>query len=145
MFFEKEFISFNLLDVLSIKQKNITTKDEGRNFSALSLRLRSDAVLKTKQNEYHMGDNCVAYFPARIDYRRSANIDELIVIHFDSTDHHAEDIEFFKSSSPEKLIKLFEEILNCWNQKELGYKYKCSALLYEIFAECYAQNYKEDL
>ena len=149
MFFEKEFISFNILDVLSLNQKNTNTKNEGRNFSALSLRLHSDAQIKTAQNEYTLGDNYVAYFPARLDYRRIATVDELIVIHFDSTDHHhnhhAEDIEFFKTSSPEKLKKLFGDILNCWTQKELGYKYRCAALLYEIFAECYAQNYKEDL
>ena len=30
---------------------------------------------------------------------------------------------------------------NLWNKKELGYKFKCSAILCEIFAECYTQNY----
>ena len=145
MFFKKEFLSFNLLDVLYLNQNNVNIKNEGRNFNAISFRLRSDAVIKTEHGEYHMRDNYVAHFPARVDYRRIANNDELIVVHFDSTDHHTEDIEFFEARSPEKLKKLFEDILSCWNQKELGYKYKCSALLYEIFAECYAQNYKEEV
>ncbi|MBQ9132625.1 MAG: AraC family transcriptional regulator [Clostridia bacterium] len=145
MFFDKEFISFNLLDVLSLRQKNINTKNVGRNFNAISFRLSSDAVIKTKQNEYHMRDNCVAYFPARYDYQRIANNDELIVVHFNSTDYHTEDIEFFEAQSPGRFKKFFEDILACWSQKEVGYKYKCSALLYEIFAECYAQNYKNEI
>lgn len=145
MFFEKEMISFNLLDVLYLNQSNINIKNEGRNFNAISFRLRSDTTLKTKLGEYHMHENYVAYFPARVDYRRIANSDELIVVHFDSTNYHTENIEFFEARSPERLKKLFENILTCWNQKELGYKYKCSALLYEIFAECYAQNYKEEV
>ena len=40
------------------------------------------------------------------------------------------------------LLDLFRKILDCWNQKELGYQHKCSALLHEIFAECYIQNFK---
>ena len=145
MFFEKEFISFNLLDVLYLNQNNVNIKNEGRNFNAISFRLRSDATLKTEFGEYHMRENYVALFPARVDYRRIANNDELMVVHFDSTDYHTENIEFFEAQSPERLKKLFENILTCWNQKELGYKYKCSALLYEIFAECYAQNYKDEV
>ena len=32
---------------------------------------------------------------------------------------------------------------DCFDKKPLGYKHKCSALLCEIFAECYKQNYTE--
>ena len=142
MFFEKEMISFNILDVLLLEQKNVHTRNEERNFNALSFRLRSDAVLKTDSDEYHMGDNYLAYFPARLDYRRIAQEDKLIVVHFDSTDYHTEIIEFLEAKSPEKMKSLFWDILNFWNQKEIGYKYKCASVFYEIFAECYAQNYK---
>ena len=108
MFFEKEFISFNLLDVLYLNQNNVNIKNEGRNFNAVSFRLRSDATLKTEFGEYHMRENYVALFPARVDYRRIANNDELMVVHFDSTDYHTENIEFFEAQSPERLKKLFE-------------------------------------
>ena len=39
------------------------------------------------------------------------------------------------------MSKLFRKILDVWNKKELGYKYKSSAILCEIFAECYIQNH----
>ena len=141
MFFEKEMISFNILDVLEIKQNNVNIFNSGRNFSALSFRFRADTVLKTESEEYRMKDNFVSYVPARLDYSRSSNIDELIVIHFDTTNYRTQSIEFFEPNDPDTLAKLFRDILDCWNKKEIGYQFKCSALLYEILAECYTQNF----
>ena len=141
MFFEKEMLSFHILDVLEIKQNNVSMFNTGRNFSALSFRFCSDAYLKAGKNEYHMRENFVSYVPARLDYSRAAKVDELIVIHFETVNYYTENIEYFEPKNPKVLAKLFREILECWHKKELGYKYKCSAILCEIFAECYAENY----
>lgn len=142
MFFEKENISFNLLDVLKINQTNNNIYNLNRNFNALSFRTRADTELITDNKNYHLKDNSVTYVPARLNYRRTATKDELIVIHFDSTDYRTEEIETFDPDNYEKLKQLFEDILICWNKKELGYKYKCSSIFYEILAECYVQNFK---
>ena len=140
MFFEKEMISFNILDVIELKQKDINSFNSGRNFNALSFRTRANTVLKTEAKEYVMRDNSVAYVPARFDYTRVAVEDELIVIHFDTMNYQSRKIEFFEASDPEKMSSLFRRILENWNAKELGYKYRCTALLYEILAECHVQN-----
>jgi YesN/AraC family two-component response regulator len=101
-------------------------------------------VILTDKNEYHLKDNFVTYFPARLDYRRISKSDELIVIHFEATNYSAKSIEYFEPKDPDILARLFRDILECWNKKEIGYRLKCSALLYEILAECYAQNYKKE-
>ena len=141
MFFEKELLSFNILDVLELKQQNVNMFNSGRNFSALSFRFRSDAVLINKTERYSMKDNCVSYFPARLDYTRVATVDEMIIVHFDTINYNTKNIEYFIPNDPAVFSKLFQEIFDVWNKKELGYKYKCSAILCEIFAECYTQNY----
>ena len=141
MFFEKELILFNILDVIELDQKDVNMFNCGRKFNALSFRLKADAVLKTQTDEYHMGDHFVSYVPARLDYSRSASIDKLIAIHFETTDYTTKSIEHFIPKDHEILTRLFLRILDCWNKKECGYKYRCSAILYEIFAECYSQNF----
>ena len=141
MFFEKDLLSFNILDVLELKQQDINMFNSGRNFNALSFRFRSDAVLITKTEKYFMKDNYVSYFPARLDYTRVATIDEMIVVHFDTINYNTKNIEYFIPDDPTVLSELFLEIFDVWNKKELGYKFKCSAILFEIFAECYTQNY----
>ena len=119
--------------------------NSGRNFNALSFRFRSDAVLITKTERHSMKDNFVSYFPARLDYNRVATVDEMIVVHFDTISYSTKNIEYFIPNDPAVLAKLFREIFNVWNKKELGYKFKCSAILCEIFAECYTQNYVSKL
>lgn len=143
MFFEKELLSFNLFEVVEMKQKNVDMHNKGRNYNALSYRFKSDAVLKTETEEVRMQDNCVSYVPARVDYLRSAAVDEFIVVHFDTTDYKTKRIESFVPKEPERISGLFEEIYECWRKKELGYKYRCARILYEILEECYVQNYVE--
>lgn len=91
-----------------------------------------------------MTDNTVAYIPARLNYFRDAIEDEMIVVHFDSLDYRADEIECFISSDPEKMKELFEQIFDEWNKKPVGYKYKCTAIFCEILRECYAQNFVLD-
>lgn len=50
MFFENEIISFNILDVLELKQKSVRIHNSGRNFCAISFRIKSDAVLISNEN-----------------------------------------------------------------------------------------------
>ena len=141
MFFEKDMLSVNILEVLELKQQNVNMFNSGRNFNALSFRFRSDAVLTTKTGSHSMKDNAVSYFPARLDYTRVATVDEMIVVHFDIINYNTKNIEYFIPNDPATLSELFRDIFDVWQKKELGYKFKCSAILCEIFAECYIQNY----
>ena len=142
MFFEKENLSFNLLDVLELKQKKVDMFNSGRNFNALSFRFSSNALLKTETEEYRVADNFISYVPARLNYRRIADIDDMIIIHFDTPSYYTKRIEYFEPKDPDIFASLFRQILDCWDKKETGYKYKCSAILNEIFAQCYIENFK---
>ena len=128
MFFENDMISFNLLDVLELKQKNVNIYNYKRNFNALSFRFQADTVLKSAADVFHMKDNYVSFVPSNLDYSRVSKIDELIVIHFENMNCDARDIEFFEAKNPEAFQKLFTSILECWNHKEVGYKYDLNKL-----------------
>lgn len=135
-------ISFNLLDVLELKQENVAMYNRKRNFNALSFRLKADTILKSKTGVFQLSDSYVSFVPSNLDYSRVSKIDELIVIHFEVINCNARNIEFFKAKNPEVFQKLFSSILECWNHKEVGYKYKCSAIFNDILALCYLENYK---
>ena len=142
MFFENEVFSFSILDVIEIKQENINITNAGRNFNAISFRIHSDTYLKTDTEKHYLTDNFMSYVPARLDYSRTSKVDELIVVHFDTSSYHTRKIESFLPSNPTVFFTLFRKILDCWNKKEIGYRHKCSAILCEIFAECYIQNFR---
>lgn len=140
MFFERDTLSFHLLDVLSANQKNVSNFNSGRNFSALSFRFHADAVMKTEKEECHLSDGSICFVPARLNYHRISKQDELIAIHFDMSGYSTQSIEHFTPADPEPFKRLFTQILHTWNERGTGYRYQCSAILYEILAECYRQN-----
>ena len=51
--------------------------------------------VKDFAEKYSMKDHYVSYFPARLDYARAATVDDLIVIHFDTTNYNTKNIEYF--------------------------------------------------
>lgn len=145
MFFEKEMLNFNISGVLELNQEKNYTVNKGRTFSALSFRLTSDAILKTESEEYYVSDNFISFIPAGIDYDRISKFDKLIAVHFDFIDYMPNKIELFLPENSYVISKLFCEVLDCWSKRDIGYRYKCKALVYEIFAECYAQNFKANM
>lgn len=145
LIFEKEKLSFDLLDVIELKQGQVKTFNKGRNFDALSFRYNADTVLKTESTNLKLSDNTVCYVPSMLDYTRISNRDNLIVIHFNSLNYFSKEIEHFTPQNPEKLLSLFRKILDSWNGKEIGYMHICSALLCEIFAEIYREMHRENL
>ena len=144
MFFEKELISFKFISVFELKQENVDMWNAGRRFHALSFRFHADTYLRTETAEYHMTDNSMAYVPAHLGYGRSASIDELIAVHFETENAETTGIEIFVPKNPDALANLFREILDCWKRKEVGYKYECSALLCKILRECHVRSLKSE-
>lgn len=140
MLFDKEALSFRILDVLRLDQKQVQSFNTGRSFSALSFRIHSDAVLVTPGETLRLSDNAVTYVPPHLDYTRRATRDELIVVHFHTTDYQAFAIESFVAAPYEPLADRFRAILDAWQRRENGYRLTCSALLYEILALCNLQN-----
>ena len=142
MFFKNDALCFRLLDVLHLDQKNVEMHNSKRNFNALSFRFRADTVFQTEGASYFLQDHFLSFVPAGLDYSRFAKYDELIVVHFEVTDCDAGEIECFLPREPEAFGKLFTRLLTCWEEKSVGYQYKCSAIFNEILALCYAENYK---
>ena len=139
MIFEKDILSLSILDVIYLRQENVNTANSKRNFDALSFRIRSDACIKTEKSSHQTENGSVCFFPAGLNYRRIASVDELIVVHFRTAESSEQSIISFTPENTEIFARLFKRILNLWQRKETGYKYKCTAILYEIFAECHKQ------
>lgn len=140
MFFEKESVSFRLLDVFEVQSRNYSWVNRERNYAALSFRFRADTVLKTETEEFRLGDNTILFVPSRLDYTRTTKLDDLICIHFETPDAPSRSLEYFVTQRPEIFAPLFQKILACWNGKKTGYRHRCSALFCEILAECYSES-----
>ncbi len=143
MFFENNQIVINILDVFKIDQTNVNRFNTGRTVNALSFRYDADTVFHTQNEEYHLRKNTVAFVPAKVEYTRISAKDNLIAVHFDILNGQFNSIECFIAKDAEKLGELFKRLHYVWTKKESDYKYRCSAILYEILAECWVGNNSE--
>ena len=145
MFFEQENISFQILDVLYIKQGSIKTDNYGRNFEAISLRYKADSLVEYNGKSIEFGDNTIGFFPANLDYKRISGGDTMIAIHFKTFNYRTKDIEKFTPTDYGKYRKLFEEALRIWNEKSVSYMHETASVVNLIFAQLYADNKKTNV
>lgn len=140
MIYEKDNIAFKIFDIFYFDGSSNRVTNPGRNFDALSFRYKSDAVIEAGGSEIELADGSVCFFPANINYLRTAKKDLLIVVHFKAFNYHSSAIEPFFPDDPDKYASLFKELLECWNKKSTAYKHEASAVLNRIFAELYKDN-----
>lgn len=140
MVFESENLSFELLDVLYIRQDAVSMFNTGRNFDALSFRIQADAHLKTETQNVPLSDGAVCFVPARLDYARTATVDEMIIIHLNLLGTYDREIAAFYPVGVESMEEAFRQLLNVWEEKKPGYRYTATAMVAEIFKECYLQS-----
>lgn len=139
MIFESENVSFELLDVLHIRQEKVSMFNTGRNFDALSFRLSADARIETTAQEITLTSGDMCFVPARIDYTRAANIDDMIVIHLNVLSSYDRKISYLAPENTEEMEALFRRILSVWEEKKPAYHYTATAILAEILKKCHLQ------
>jgi len=139
MFFNLDNVTLKIDHIWKLEQQNVSFQNRLQE-SAVSYRFVSDAVLTGENNQaFRMCDHMVSYVPVNYGYTRTAGRDEMIVIHFQTDDYLGQQIESFVASEPERFAVLFRKILECWDAKKVGYRHDCTALFYNILAECQRQ------
>ena len=139
MFFNLDNITLRIDRIWKLQQENVSLHSRLQE-NAVSYRFVSDAVLIGENNQvFQMCDHMVSFVPVNYGYTRTAGKDELIVIHFQTDDYDGQEIESFVPAEPERFAVLFRKILECWEAKKLGYRHDCTALFYNIMAECQRQ------
>ena len=143
MIFEQAGLSFELLDVLYLKQNAVSMFNTGRNFDAISYRIHADARIKTETQDVSLSDGTVCFVPAQLDYARTAEYDEMIIVHLNLFGISEHKIASFVPSDTERMESLFREMLSVWEEKLPGYRYTATSLFSEILKICYLQNASE--
>lgn len=142
MFFERDSLSFRILDVLALDQTDVDMLNSGRSFDSISFRIASDAVLTGGGARIQTAAHSVCFVPARLDYRRQASHDCLIAVHLEIEDIDVTEIECFCAADGAEMEALFRELLRVWTSRCVGYRYTCASLLNTILASAHRQNYR---
>lgn len=87
-----------------------------------------------KDNSFRITPDNLLYIPVNTEYtRQSYDDEEIVAIHFNILNRN-----FFEplliNIDQEKCNKFFREIYSVWSERKMGFKYKCTATLYEYLS-----------
>ena len=133
--FNKDNITAEILDVFYIERPKNKSNAEKRPFHVLSRRLTGEAVFYQKNEQFPVSNASVLYIPSDITYSQKSDTGEtLIAIHLNILGQGSKKISVSENPS-EKVTSLFYKIYEIWSSKCENYRYLCTSLMYELFAE----------
>lgn len=134
MFFNSNNISFEILSVFELNWQKRNDVPEIRPYPMISFRKTGNADIFCKNKKIHVGTGELMYVPSHCEYKIESGNENLIVIHFTSSDKLPDEIKTFKTVSPQYLERKFDDIHNIWSKRHPGYEYECKSILYKIMA-----------
>lgn len=144
--FNSERFQFDILSVHSLNVFPSTRYSARKTYNALIFRKNGTADLIHDRNRYSLTKNSVTFIPKGYDYTITTNSEEdLIIIHFDAEIKNGKDFFTVNLSRPEKLLSLFEKILETWKQKPVGFVYKLDSIFSSILESLERQSIEKQL
>ncbi len=129
-----EQISFGVLDALNYHQRSGEFEIPMRRFSAISLRLHTDAKYFFAGKSAVLTPPALCLIPEGISYKRKGGDEEVSVIRFHMLSWSPKEILLFPIKDVLYYQRLFGEAVALYEKKEAGYLFRLSAVLNEIFA-----------
>ncbi len=128
-------IAVRLLNVMLFRQEKSSPKIEKRPYSALSFRLTSNAKFYTEDEVTDAPVGSVTFVPEQAVYRRDSEHENLLVFHFSLYNNADKKIQVFLPADTERYRALFMEAYEVWEAREIGYRYRATAIFYRILEE----------
>ena len=128
-------LSLLVTDVLSYHQRKERIFVPARNFSAITLRLKTPGKYLCNGKMISFEPESICIIPAGVAYERNNLEEEILVIHFHMLNYAMEEIQVFKITDVEKYKLLFEKALRLKYENDTGSTYRITSVVYEILAE----------
>ena len=140
MLFDREELLLGLMGVFKIDRK--ASKHIGnpeRCYDALTMRLSGKAVFLSGGKRLTLQPGELLYIPQNAQYSQETDGEALLAVHFINYGSRNTELEKIIPTDFDTVRRLVEEMYHAWNEKKDGYKYECSAKLYELLYECKKQ------
>lgn len=132
MFFDSNDISLKITTVLNLEWENTNKESAIRNFHALSYRIKGNGTFNHNNGSTTVKSGDIVFVPAFYKYSLASEDEQLIVIHFNSSDNLPDTIKRFRPNNAKYFEQKFNEICEAWTKKQLGYEFECKSILFKI-------------
>lgn len=132
--FYSDDLQIEIIDVFHINRTKEKYHTPKRPFHILTKRISGCSDMTFPKTNIEATPSDLLYIPANIEYsRRSYEDEEIIAIHFNILNKNFFE-PFIINVDEEKCNEVFRRIYEIWTRREKGFKYRCSAVLYEYLS-----------
>lgn len=132
MDFLSDVFSVKIFSVLQLDWEKNNVYVPPRPYSALSIRLKGNAVFSDEARSLSAGDMDILFMPAGVGYHLTSGAEQLIVVHFDVPETKQNCFEVFSPANADAFLEIFTAMNRVWQQKKPGYYLRCTAMLYRL-------------
>ena len=127
------------LECVRIQRENSAYATGKRGFCVLSLRLSGRAKFVRNETITLAGPDNLLFFPANISYFQSCEKEELIAVHFKSSEFAFREIMPIVPKDIALIRSLFLSLYDAWSAMAPGYEFRCRSIFYELMYQVKAE------
>ncbi len=132
--FYNDGLNIEIIDVFHLNRARSKYHTQKRPFHILTKRISGYTDMIFENDSFRITADKLLYIPSNTEYtRQSYDDEEIIAIHFNILNRESF-TPFLINIEEEKCNEIFREIYSVWSKKEPGFKYKCTAVLYEYLS-----------
>lgn len=134
MFFH-EYCAFEINEVLKIERGAVSYATKKRNISSLSCRILGKSVFVYEEKEITTDTGTLLFIPRGVEYSQRTEGEEVIVVHLNLYQNLSGGIELFSGMRTMQCVETFKKLYDEWNNKNPGFRHRCTSILYELLAD----------
>lgn len=134
MFFEKDGLGLEILDIFLINRKEEALRTTAnRPFSVLGYRLAGRAHMYQNEKTYTLSESKLLYVPKNCTYSQDTRGERVIAVHLNVSGAEGDELEVIPAPHQAKLF--FLDLYRAWTEKKENYRYACQIRLMQFLME----------
>ncbi len=134
MFFDDTDLNVEIIGVYKIKRPAVQNESfNNRHYFSLSFRTKGSATFKFDSETIKVNSEKVLFIPPNASYSQTTDGETVIAIHFMLYNYYSKSPETLRLTLSSDINEKFKTIYTEWSEKRVGYKNRCTSLLYDLF------------
>ena len=134
VFYSDEDTTVELLGVFKLKRGVFRHKSfSGRHYDSLCIRLEGTGTFRQGGRSFQVQPGDLLYCPQRCEYTQQTDGETILVVHFIRYARRGyTEMEKITPDNYAQIEQLMRNMYDVWSRKTPGYKYACTAQLYQL-------------
>ena len=133
MFYNNPKCTYIIQDIFHVTRKTGTISYKARDFTGIAFRFSGKGKFVSQGTVTNAVTGSITYIPEGTDFDIESDREEIIILHVKAIGEEDKKIVSITPANIDTFASLFHKINEEWQQRKMGYKNRCTSILYTIF------------